>query len=122
MSGRSEQKPCLVAGSEPKGLRRNRALSEEHGNDRIGLKLLNEGEERPQQMLKLYQYCPKLWRAWLGQLAESIQNGELQVQLSQALLVLIHGVTASLAQHSQLRTPMKTDQSINLESTWASPN
>jgi hypothetical protein len=44
------------------------------------------------------------------------------VQLSQALLVLIHGVTASLAQHSQLRTPMKTDQSINLESTWASPN
>ena len=55
VSGRSEQKPCLDAGSQPKGLRRNRALSEGHGNDRIDLKLLDEGEERPQQMLKLCQ-------------------------------------------------------------------
>ena len=55
VSGRSEQKPCLDAGNQPKGLRRNRALSEEHGNDRIDLNLLEEGEERPQQMLKLCQ-------------------------------------------------------------------
>jgi hypothetical protein len=60
-SGHSELEPCCDSGSQPKHLRRNRALSEEHGNDRIDFQLLDDGVDRPQQTLKHGEYGPTLW-------------------------------------------------------------
>jgi hypothetical protein len=62
-------------------LRRNRALSEQYGNDRIDFLLLYEGEDCPQPRLKL---C----LAWLS--TEGIETGEFIAELSQTFVALIH--------------------------------
>ena len=74
------------------------------GVNGVDLQLLDQSEDRTQQRLQLSDYCPLLWRAWLGHLTQGIENGELKEQLNHAVVALIHGGSGSVSKHSHPRT------------------